>query len=304
MASQGEKEKRPKAPTNSTSFFSATQFFEHQTPPPPTWPRTTNRYKNLSIGTPSKHGTILDSKRPFPRQLLRGYTRRNICRVLSRERLRRHLYASPTLAEAPTLDITAIRPIPSRSAHNFALVRAGKWRWRKEDRDQSTRAARYSPSPVLEAYHRAVDAGTLLRIPFTTVTEYLFMLRDMSRLMRPLGRRECTTWHAAVSDFYVAPEHKIQSGKGSLVIEMDQVPKVLKPMVQQWAPEGYIVSFKLETDQNLLIPKLVPHWRGTATKSSWGMTFTGENSKLSLSNQTAPKKMVTERHGSSCSHPG
>lgn len=34
MASQGEKEKRPKAPTNSTSFFSATQFFEHQTPPP------------------------------------------------------------------------------------------------------------------------------------------------------------------------------------------------------------------------------------------------------------------------------
>lgn len=134
--------------------------------------------------------------------------------------------------------------------------------------------------PVLEAYHRAVDAGTLLRIPFTTVTEYLFMLRDMSRLMRPLGRRGMYYLAAAVSDFYVPsqktvsvvasffrhisfsqlrslpqPEHKIQSGKGSLVIEMDQVPKVLKPMVQQWAPEGYIVSFKLETDQDLLIPK-------------------------------------------------
>lgn len=36
---------------------------------------------------------------------------------------------------------------------------------------------------------------------------------------------------------------------------MDQVPKVLKPMVQQWAPEGFIVSFKLETDMDLLIPK-------------------------------------------------
>jgi phosphopantothenate-cysteine ligase len=64
---------------------------------------------------------------------------------------------------------------------------------------------------------------------------------------------------AAVSDFYVpsqkTPEHKIQSGKGSLVIEMDQVPKVLRPMVQQWAPEGFIVSFKLETDEDLLIPK-------------------------------------------------
>lgn len=36
---------------------------------------------------------------------------------------------------------------------------------------------------------------------------------------------------------------------------MDQVPKVLKPMVQQWVPEGFIVSFKLETDMDLLIPK-------------------------------------------------
>lgn len=26
-------------------------------------------------------------------------------------------------------------------------------------------------------------------------------------------------------------------------------------MVQRWAPEGYVVSFKLETDEDLLIPK-------------------------------------------------
>lgn len=67
-------------------------------------------------------------------------------------------------------------------------------------------------------------------------------------------------------------EHKIQSGKGSLHIEMDQVPKILKPMVDDWTgKDGYIVSFKacrcisvlipalilvqLETDQALLIPK-------------------------------------------------
>lgn len=36
---------------------------------------------------------------------------------------------------------------------------------------------------------------------------------------------------------------------------MDQVPKILKPMVQHWAPDGYVVSFKLETDPDLLIPK-------------------------------------------------
>jgi phosphopantothenate-cysteine ligase len=55
---------------------------------------------------------------------------------------------------------------------------------------------------------------------------------------------------------------------------MDQVPKILKPMVDEWTPDGFVVSFKvcslsrtvplllclthliqLETDQSLLIPK-------------------------------------------------
>ena len=40
-------------------------------------------------------------------------------------------------------------------------------------------------------------------------------------------------------------EHKIQSGKGSLHIEMDQVPKILKPLVSEWTREGFIVSFKV-----------------------------------------------------------
>jgi len=40
-------------------------------------------------------------------------------------------------------------------------------------------------------------------------------------------------------------EHKIQSGKGSLVIEMDQVPKVLKTMVDEWSNDGFIISFKV-----------------------------------------------------------
>ncbi|KAE8222479.1 hypothetical protein CF319_g4337 [Tilletia indica] len=113
--------------------------------------------------------------------------------------------------------------------------------------------------PVLRAYHRANRAGTLLRLSFVTVNDYLFMLREMSQAMQPLGRSGMYYLAAAVSDFFVpstkVPEHKIQSGKGSLLIEMDQVPKVLKPMVQDWAPEGFIVSFKLETDPSLLIPK-------------------------------------------------
>lgn len=40
-------------------------------------------------------------------------------------------------------------------------------------------------------------------------------------------------------------EHKIQSGDGSLVLQMEQVPKVLKPLVLSWANRGFTVSFKV-----------------------------------------------------------
>ncbi|KAN0065688.1 Phosphopantothenate--cysteine ligase cab2 [Thecaphora frezii] len=113
--------------------------------------------------------------------------------------------------------------------------------------------------PILQAYHNTHRSGLLHKISFVTVNDYLWLLRAMSNLMQPLGRKGMYYLAAAVSDFFIpstsVPEHKIQSGKGSLVIEMDQVPKVLKPMVEQWAPEGFVVSFKLETDPELLIPK-------------------------------------------------
>ena len=48
-----------------------------------------------------------------------------------------------------------------------------------------------------------------------------------------------------IDDDNVQSEHKIQSGKGSLSIEMDQVPKILKPMVDEWTRGGFIVSFKV-----------------------------------------------------------
>jgi phosphopantothenate-cysteine ligase len=38
----------------------------------------------------------------------------------------------------------------------------------------------------------------------------------------------------------------------SLIIDLDPVPKFLKLLVDRWAPRAMIVSFKLETDPNLL----------------------------------------------------
>ncbi|KAJ7196501.1 DNA/pantothenate metabolism flavoprotein, partial [Mycena pura] len=112
---------------------------------------------------------------------------------------------------------------------------------------------------VLTAYKSVQSAGNLHTITFVTVNDYLWLLRAVSQELSILRRRAMYYLAAAVSDFFLPrqkmSEHKIQSGKGSLHIEMDQVPKILKPLVEEWTRDGYIVSFKLETDDSLLIPK-------------------------------------------------
>ena len=133
---------------------------------------------------------------------------------------------------------------------------------------------------VLRKYNAARRNNTLLLLPFTTVTEYLWELRMISMLMRPLGPKALLYLAAAVSDFFLPrdrlSEHKIQSSEtnsagdtgepGSsgntdnprgkqLMINLDPVPKFLKSLVDGWAPEGMIVSFKLETDPSLLVSK-------------------------------------------------
>ncbi|XP_056400651.1 phosphopantothenate--cysteine ligase isoform X2 [Hyla sarda] len=64
---------------------------------------------------------------------------------------------------------------------------------------------------------------------------------------------------AAVSDFYIPaseiPEHKIQSSSGPLQITMKMVPKMLSPLVKDWAPKAFVISFKLETDTEILLEK-------------------------------------------------
>ncbi|KAI5464202.1 DNA/pantothenate metabolism flavoprotein [Mariannaea sp. PMI_226] len=147
---------------------------------------------------------------------------------------------------------------------------------------------------VLRKYHQARDNNMLLMLPFVTIVDYLHELREIARLMRPLGPSGLLYLAAAVSDFFVPPdriaEHKIQStnavaGRGSnnsnnkaavaedeetfdnfdsspsvprskrLIIDLDPVPKFLTNLVDGWAPEGMVVSFKLETDPSILVHK-------------------------------------------------
>lgn len=49
--------------------------------------------------------------------------------------------------------------------------------------------------------------------------------------------------------------HKIQSGGAAPNIQLQLVPKLLAPLVSLWVPHAFVVSFKLETDENILITK-------------------------------------------------
>lgn len=48
--------------------------------------------------------------------------------------------------------------------------------------------------------------------------------------------------------------HKINSDE-PLKLTLQLVPKFLHPLVKYWVPDAYIVSFKLETDEKMLIAK-------------------------------------------------
>ncbi|EEP75556.1 conserved hypothetical protein [Uncinocarpus reesii 1704] len=148
---------------------------------------------------------------------------------------------------------------------------------------------------VLRQYRYAKENHLLLLLPFTTVTDYLYELRTLANLMKPLGANALFYLAAAVSDFFIPrdrmAEHKIQSNEipapeqqsvtaahtaispdsiytgfndpngpqkqqKKLIVDLDPVPKFLHRLVNGWAPAGsMIVSFKLETDPNLLILK-------------------------------------------------
>ncbi|CAN7938666.1 unnamed protein product, partial [Ixodes hexagonus] len=113
--------------------------------------------------------------------------------------------------------------------------------------------------PVLRAYQAARDAGRLLAMPFTTLVDYLFVVRAAAAALTAFKRRALLYLAAAVSDFYIPgeemPEHKIHSDSGPLQLHLKLVPKMLKPLVCFWVPEAFVVSFKLETDPSILLEK-------------------------------------------------
>ncbi|TVU43027.1 hypothetical protein EJB05_09458, partial [Eragrostis curvula] len=123
---------------------------------------------------------------------------------------------------------------------------------------------------AISNYRKAIDEGLLLKLPFTTIFEYLQLLQMAATSMNCLGHRGMFYLAAAVSDFYVPWEsmakHKIQSAVGPLNMQLNQVPKMLFILRKHWAPSAFCISFKvwsipktytlqLETDPNILLQK-------------------------------------------------
>ncbi|KAG7607809.1 DNA/pantothenate metabolism flavoprotein C-terminal [Arabidopsis suecica] len=116
--------------------------------------------------------------------------------------------------------------------------------------------------PFLECFEfpdKTNIQGSLLKLPFSTIYEYLQMLRLIAEALKDVGPCSMFYLAAAVSDFYVPwksmTEHKIESGSGPLDIRLAQVPKMLSVLRSNWAPKAFCISFKLETDSKILMEK-------------------------------------------------
>lgn len=114
-------------------------------------------------------------------------------------------------------------------------------------------------APVLIKYKTAVENGMILYVNFTTLADYLWLLRASCECLANYGPKAVLYLAAAVSDFYIPPNemptHKMQSAAGAPTISLKLVPKLLSSVVNVWVPKAYVVSFKLETDENLLVSK-------------------------------------------------
>lgn len=112
----------------------------------------------------------------------------------------------------------------------------------------------YCKSMLFE-YKSAIQRGALCFIPFCTVQDYLFLLRATSTIS---DRKILFFCAAAVSDYYIPASdlvhHKIQSNSSKISISLSPVPKMLKE-IKKWNPNAFVVSFKLETDPEILMKK-------------------------------------------------
>jgi phosphopantothenate-cysteine ligase len=111
---------------------------------------------------------------------------------------------------------------------------------------------------ALLQYQRVCQEQRYLSIPYCTVYEYVQYLSRVATECRRLGRNALFYVAAAVSDFYLPWEefatHK-RSADGDFMLRLRRVPKCLDILHSKWAPEAFLVGFKLETQKEMLLER-------------------------------------------------
>ena len=94
---------------------------------------------------------------------------------------------------------------------------------------------------------------------FEDVEEYLYLLRRMAELLEKSYTRLLIYLIAAVSDFYVPldlrPTHKLRSDGGQLLLSLASTPKCIYSLKNLWTRKAIVVSFKLETDESIMLDR-------------------------------------------------
>jgi phosphopantothenate---cysteine ligase (ATP) len=114
---------------------------------------------------------------------------------------------------------------------------------------------------ALKEQSDAMREGRLLTVQFRTVEEYLLKLKTCAQTLSITQSLAMFFLAAAVSDFYIPNTdkslHKIQteSSADEITLNLKPVPKVLGDLRRSWAPDAFVVSFKLETDIDILRQK-------------------------------------------------
>lgn len=63
--------------------------------------------------------------------------------------------------------------------------------------------------PVLNRYHSVKESGCLLSVPFTSLADYLWLLRACCDSLSKCGSNALIYLAAAVSDFYIPTENMV-----------------------------------------------------------------------------------------------
>ena len=112
-----------------------------------------------------------------------------------------------------------------------------------------TQAYQQQMMATFDAVHKIKSDNRLLYIPFVSVSDYIFLLRGCCQTLQEVKQRAIIYLAAAVSDYYTPyatmAVHKIQSRDGPLKLSLQQVPKMIKPLMQEWCPDAFVISFKV-----------------------------------------------------------